>query len=522
MSRVLIISTLYSQMQHIKSILQRHRDTFRICGTADNSVLGMSLIESTQPDLVVMPVHMNFWNAEDLINYLLPRGICPTFVLLLDEGDPTVSATAATKVSCILPSSMPSDMVLVRALMDASERQTRERADLQLHRQENDAVQHSLEVMELIMGLSPLQTREAQQKFGRLRVGNRDCWLLLGSMRAEEESDFHFFLQIDMLNDMFRSLTELLEPLGACEICIYQESNLCILLEEGQPLEPDWEIWVQNINRLLGKFGVPTLVFDISDMPLPLNRWHSQCRELIQMRKARFFFSPSFLQSKIIKQYQSPVSQSVLNEYLSSLSLAMQGLHRLQALEAVQALEDLVTRSLSQEVYSYVVTQMLVQYNSLCYSFAVKDRGEDLTIRASQVYSVAQVFSLYREMLLRLLEQLGHYGTSSNQIVVEVCRYINNNLAEPLTLEIVAAHVHVNSTYLSRLFKKEAGTPFNTYINQLRIQRAAQLLETGRKVTDIAGMVGFENAKYFSQVFKKHMGMTPQEYRQTYREESLK
>ena len=240
------------------------------------------------------------------------------------------------------------------------------------------------------------------------------------------------------------------------------------------------------------------------------------------MRKARFFFSPSFLQSKIIKQYQSPVSQSVLNEYLSSLSLAMQGLHRLQALEAVQALEDLVTRSLSQEVYSYVVTQMLVQYNSLCYSFAVKDRGEDLTIRASQVYSVAQVFSLYREMLLRLLEQLGHYGTSSNQIVVQVCRYINNNLAEPLTLEIVAAHVHVNSTYLSRLFKKEAGTPFNTYINQLRIQRAAQLLETGRKVTDIAGMVGFENAKYFSQVFKKQMGMTPQEYRQTYREESLK
>ena len=123
-------------------------------------------------------------------------------------------------------------------------------------------------------------------------------------------------------------------------------------------------------------------------------------------------------------------------------------------------------------------------------------------------------------MLLRVLERVGHYGSSSNQLITQVCQYINDNLAEPLTLEIVSAQVHINSTYLSRLFKKEAGTTFNSYISQLRIQRAAQLLETGRKITDISGMVGFENAKYFSQVFKKQMGMTPQEYRQSHRKEN--
>ena len=70
---VLMISTQYSQIQYLRGILQKYPDKFQLGGTADNSVLGMSLIESTQPDLVIMPAYMNFWNAEDLINYLLPR-----------------------------------------------------------------------------------------------------------------------------------------------------------------------------------------------------------------------------------------------------------------------------------------------------------------------------------------------------------------------------------------------------------------------------------------------------------------
>ena len=197
----------------------------------------------------------------------------------------------------------------------------------------------------------------------------------------------------------------------------------------------------------------------------------------------------------------------------------MQGLQRIQALEELDILQELVTRSLSREVYSYVLGQMIIQYNRLCYSFGIRDRDEDLSLRSTQFRSVQLVFDYFREMLLSLLERLGHYGSSSNQIVSAVCRYISKNLAEPLTLEILSAKVHVNATYLSRLFKKEVGTSFNTYINQLRIQRAVQLLETGRKITDVAGMVGFENSKYFSQVFKKQMGMTPQEYRQSRREE---
>lgn len=92
MIQVLIISSLYSQTQHLRRILLGQAGHIQLCGTADNSVLGMSLIESLHPDVVIMPVHMTFWNPEDLINYLLPRGICPRFVLLSDGSEAVIEA----------------------------------------------------------------------------------------------------------------------------------------------------------------------------------------------------------------------------------------------------------------------------------------------------------------------------------------------------------------------------------------------------------------------------------------------
>ena len=78
MKRVLIISSRYTLGQRIKQILQLRPEDYQLCGTADNSVLGMNLIESTKPDIVIMPVYMTFWDAEALINNLLLKGNCPT------------------------------------------------------------------------------------------------------------------------------------------------------------------------------------------------------------------------------------------------------------------------------------------------------------------------------------------------------------------------------------------------------------------------------------------------------------
>ena len=91
--------------------------------------------------------------------------------------------------------------------------------------------------------------------------------------------------------------------------------------------------------------------------------------------------------------------------------------------------------------------------------------------------------------------------------------YIKAHYAEKLTLSIVASHVSFNPEYFSRMFTKETGLNFVTYLNNLRMQRAVELLEgTDQKIYEIAEQVGYSSVSYFSTAFKKTFGQKPNEY----------
>lgn len=96
----------------------------------------------------------------------------------------------------------------------------------------------------------------------------------------------------------------------------------------------------------------------------------------------------------------------------------------------------------------------------------------------------------------------------------ELVRYMKANYTQELTLRQAAERVNMNESYLSTLFKKETGLGFIEYLNQLRMDKAAQLLaETNMPSYLIAERVGYENINYFGRLFKKTMGLSPQQYR---------
>ncbi|SET35757.1 response regulator [Paenibacillus sp. NFR01] len=83
-----------------------------------------------------------------------------------------------------------------------------------------------------------------------------------------------------------------------------------------------------------------------------------------------------------------------------------------------------------------------------------------------------------------------------------------------LTLESMAATLQASPVYLSRLFKQELGEAFGTYLTQLRIRKAAQLLHaTEQSIAEIAEQVGYETQHYFSTAFKKQTGVSPLQFR---------
>lgn len=95
--------------------------------------------------------------------------------------------------------------------------------------------------------------------------------------------------------------------------------------------------------------------------------------------------------------------------------------------------------------------------------------------------------------------------------------YINRNYTKNIKLHDIANNIPMNKTYLSTQFKKEIGVSLNQYINNYRIKRSINMIKNNKySLTDIALMVGFESANYFSSIFKKNTGMTPRQYAKQY------
>ncbi|GCF95225.1 transcriptional regulator [Enterococcus florum] len=98
--------------------------------------------------------------------------------------------------------------------------------------------------------------------------------------------------------------------------------------------------------------------------------------------------------------------------------------------------------------------------------------------------------------------------------IYKATQYIQKNITKPLTLEEVANHVYLSQYYFSKLFKKELGINFITYLNQQRIERAKALLKESRlSIETISHNVGFSQASYFCKTFKQFTNTTPAKYR---------
>ncbi|WP_240644669.1 response regulator [Paenibacillus paeoniae] len=99
--------------------------------------------------------------------------------------------------------------------------------------------------------------------------------------------------------------------------------------------------------------------------------------------------------------------------------------------------------------------------------------------------------------------------SSSHQLVKKIVETVDQMLDDDLSLHSLAERMYVNSSYLSRLFKKETGESFSGYVLSRRMERAKELLLSEAKVYDAANAVGYRDLSYFAKVFRKYWGMAP-------------
>ena len=103
--------------------------------------------------------------------------------------------------------------------------------------------------------------------------------------------------------------------------------------------------------------------------------------------------------------------------------------------------------------------------------------------------------------------------------ITGITRYLQEHLAEEISLSVLAEQFHLNPQYISQLFKSEIGVNFLVYLTNIRMEKAKKLLlSTALSIAEVAEQSGYGDYRVFTKVFKKSEGITPSQYRRDFLE----
>ena len=101
----------------------------------------------------------------------------------------------------------------------------------------------------------------------------------------------------------------------------------------------------------------------------------------------------------------------------------------------------------------------------------------------------------------------------SNSLVCDLLIYINKNINDDITIDELSNRFYFDKTYIMKRFKKEIGRPIHDYINTIRIANSLDYYKYDNYILSIALRNGFNSIEYYSEIFKKVIGVNPLKYK---------
>lgn len=220
----------------------------------------------------------------------------------------------------------------------------------------------------------------------------------------------------------------------------------------------------------------------------------------------------------------APVSPSIkldaymVKEYCEKLIDYLQTSQRNQIAETLNALEkDLYHASADIGKIKLFLTDLYLSIKEkiahLYHNTPIPFPGNaEIIATINEKCYLYEIILFFTEQFEMIVKAIG--SSSSSNVMDDIIYYIKNNYMDNIKLETIAPLFGYNSSYLGKLFTKSIGIAFNTYVDQVRIERSKELLaSTNLKVYEIAEKVGYRNVDYFHTKFKKYVNQSPAEYR---------
>jgi two-component system response regulator YesN len=177
------------------------------------------------------------------------------------------------------------------------------------------------------------------------------------------------------------------------------------------------------------------------------------------------------------------------------------------------------TMSYNKEPIDYIKSMGIAVY-TICMNMVKKQilQIDDIFLSREPYQEILQARCI--DDLIRVLCDMIHdivqylAEGSNNYVIKNANQYMEGHFEHPIKLKDIADYIHINSSYLSRLYKDKTNKTITQYLRDLRIEKAKALIAEGNNKTyAIASLVGFEDPAYFSYVFKQQTGYSPSQYK---------
>ena len=178
-------------------------------------------------------------------------------------------------------------------------------------------------------------------------------------------------------------------------------------------------------------------------------------------------------------------------------------------------------RSLSKMYMYHVLYDLLAQ---MYRAYGIQDRNEigRGINRILSCNTAAAMCGVLEEIMASLQGTPEPQTEDSSAIIRQVQKIVDAEYGEPLSLEYIAEKVYITPSYLSYIFKQMTGQNLIKYITDLRMYKARRMVADGNlKISQIARNCGYDNPSYFNKLFKNYFGVTPRQYREGERDESI-
>ena len=534
MIKVLIVDDEVMFRIGVKSCINWNEYGYELIGEAADGKQALEIIRGNKPDIVFTDIKMPGMDGLELTRNIM-RDFPDIRVVILSCYNDFEYVKEALRLGArdyILKLSMkPSDLIeLLIKMRDVINKEKRVMQQENAFKQEFNININKLKeefIRKLLYENNNILREEFEQKVKNLglKIQYDHNYVILikvddylNAINVIKDESLFQFAFINISNEIVNSnLTG--------EVAAIQKGVFICIVSMGGSNEEENRI---GINRLIRDINASTKKYLNYSISTGASKSCGDIKEFkILLKEATSALDKGFYEGKEFFDYYREENETLDTKLSIDLEIESKLIEAIETSnrdDAAKALEQIffkvhtklapaVVRTIFKEII-YILNRAIKRYDGNLFEYAEEDPAEKID-RMDTLETIKIWMEDFLDFTLEYINKLK--SSSFRNEVSKVMDHIKSNIAQSISLKDAAKIANMSEKYFCLLFKKETGKNFVDYVNDLKIEKAKDLLKNREVRTyEVAQKLGYENEGYFSKIFKKYSGLTPQEYKKTF------